>query len=248
MRLIPLEVGRLETAMRIITGDDTTATFPIPSWLIEHPQGLVLFDTGLHRELQHDVTRIGRSAKAFRPDFPPGEELTARLTAVGVRPADITHIVFSHLHFDHAGGTAEIPDARIVVQTAEWAAGHDASLVDNGTYNPDDFDHGHAVQTIDGVHDLFGDGRIVCVPTPGHTPGHQALRVALDSGPVVLTGDCIYFEEMLDRMIVPRFGHDATQQLASMAELRRMRDDEGCRLFYGHDLAQLRSLPAGWLR
>lgn len=246
MELIPLEIGRIEAALRVITGDDGTVTLPIPSWLITHPDGLVLFDTGMHVELQTDLSRIGRSAKAFQPDFKPGEELTARLEARGVRPSDISHMVFSHLHFDHAGGTPEIPDARIVIQRAEWEAGHDSEAIEAGVYNPDDYDHGHDVEAVDGPHDVFGDGRLVCIPTPGHTAGHQSLRVELDSGPVVLTGDCVYFEEMLDDMLVPRFGHDTDRQKESMVELARLRDD-GCRLIYGHDVEQFRSLPTDGL-
>lgn len=247
MRIVPLEIGRLDASLAIITGEEATATLPIPSWLIEHPKGLVLFDAGLHRDLQRSSDRLGRAAANFAPDFLPGEELTARLAAIGVRPGDITHIVFSHLHFDHAGGTAEIPDARIVIQTAEWQAGHDRRQIERGTYNPADFDLGHAVEQLDGLHDLFGDASIVCIPTPGHTPGHQALRVELESGPIVLTGDCIYFERMLDDMIVPRFGFDTDLQRRSMIELQRLREREGCRLVYGHDLAQFRSLPAAGL-
>lgn len=243
MKLIPLEIGRLTASLTIITGEDDIATLPIPSWLIEHPQGLVLFDTGLHPDLQHSTDRIGRSARFFQPDFPAGEELGARLTAAGVRPSDITHIIFSHLHFDHVGGTAEIPDARIVVQGDEWTAGNDPRLIEKGAYMPDDYVLGHDVQTITGLHDLFGDGTVVCVPTPGHTIGHQSLRVELESGPVVLTGDCIYFDHMLAEMRVPNFGYDTDQQRASMLELQRLRDDEGCRLLYGHDVDQFRTLP-----
>ncbi len=243
MRLVPLRVGHLDSELRIITGDRGTIAFPIVSWLIEHPDGLVLFDTGMHRELQTDVTRLGRSAEFFRPDFSAGEEVSARLDQRDIRASDIDLMVFSHLHFDHAGGTEEIPDARIVVQEAEWLAGHDEALIEQGIYSPTDYDHGHDVEAVNGQHDLFGDGRLRCIPTPGHTVGHQSLRIELDSGPVVLTGDCIYFEQMLQEMTVPRFGHDLEKQRRSMAELAALRAD-GCRLLFGHDLAQLERFPA----
>ena len=217
---------------------------PIPSWLIDHPDGLCLFDTGMHLELQTTTERLGRSAKHFDPDFEPGEELAARLDARDIRPSDIDRVIFSHLHFDHVGGTVEVPDARIVVQQAEWDAGHDQRKVDLGIYNPDDYDCGHEVETVEGTHDVFGDGKVVCIPTPGHTAGHQSLRVELESGPVVLTGDCVYYEDMLDTMSTPQFGHDTDQQLASMRELIRLRDDEGCHLVFGHDEDQFRALPA----
>ncbi len=243
MRIIPLDVGKIDAKLKIITGEEGRVTLPITSWLIEHPKGLVLFDNGMHQGLQHDTTRLGRTAEAFTPDYHPGEEVSARLTGRDIRPSDIDLMIFSHLHFDHAGGTAEIPDARIIVNRAEWEAGHDSELIEGGVYDPVDYDHGHDVEQVDGSHDVFGDGSLICIPTPGHTPGHQALRVELESGPVVLTGDCVYFQRMLDEMLVPRFGHDTDQQRQSMVELARLRDD-GCKMLYGHDHQQLATLPA----
>ncbi len=247
MRIVPLEIGRLSSSDALVGGDGSgSAALPIPSWLIEHPDGLLLFDTGLHVELQHSTDRLGRSAATFDPDFPAGEELSARLAQHGVRPSDITHMIFSHLHFDHCGGTAEIPDARIVVQQSEWESGHIPKLIEYSVYNPDDFDLGHDRQLIDGEHDVFADGLVRCLPTPGHTKGHQSLMVELASGPVILTGDCIYTEPMLDNMAVPSFGYDTELQKDSMRALASMRDD-GCRLLFGHDEHQFRALPAGGL-
>jgi glyoxylase-like metal-dependent hydrolase (beta-lactamase superfamily II) len=246
MHLIPLEVGRIDMALRIVTGEDGTADLPITSWLIDHPDGLVLFDNGMHVGLQADTSRLGRNLSFLEPHYHPGEEVSARLADRGIQPSDIAVMVFSHLHFDHAGGTSQIPDARIVVNRAEWEAGRDPRLIEAGVYDPVDYDHGHDVQQVEDGHDVFGDGRLICVATPGHTAGHQALRVELDSGPVVLTGDCIYFERMLEEMLVPRFGHDTDEQRRSMSRLAAMRDD-GCRLLYGHDADQIASLPAGGL-
>ena len=163
MRLVPLEIGRVIAQRKIIDGGDGSMVFPVPSWLIEHPDGLVLFDTGMHRDLQDSFDRIGEATlAAFQPDFNHGEEVSARLDARSIRPSDVTHMVVSHLHFDHCGGTEEIPDARLVVQRAEWESAHDARMIDLGIYNPDDYDHGHDLDLIDGQHDIFGDGRIVC--------------------------------------------------------------------------------------
>ena len=242
MKLIPLEVGRIDAAARVVTGEDGTITLPIVSWLIEHPDGLVLFDNGMHTSLQHDVTRLGRTADAFRPIYEPGDEVSAKLADRGIRVSDVDLMIFSHLHFDHAGGTDQLPDARIVTQRAEWEAGQDSRLIEQGVYDPADYDHGHDVELVDGQHDVFGDGQVVCIPTPGHTVGHQSLRLELESGPVVLTGDCVYFEQMLDDMLVPRFGHDLEQQRESMRTLSALRES-GCRLLYGHDEPQLATLP-----
>lgn len=249
MRLVPLQIGQISMDMQRVTGEDNSRVFPVPSWLIEHSQGLVLFDTGMHIDLQTSNDRIGEAtAKTIRPDFSAGEELTARLAGRDIRTTDIDHIVLSHLHFDHAGGNEEIPDARVVVQRAEWESGHDQRMIDYGVYNPADYDHGHDVEQLDGEHDLFGDGRIVCLPTPGHTKGHQSLRLELDSGPVVLTGDCVYLESMLDDMIVPTMAGEKAQaqQRESMQYLAGLRD-QGCKLIYGHDAEQFKGLPSDGL-
>jgi N-acyl homoserine lactone hydrolase len=246
LTLVPLEIGRLDAQLLAITGADGAIVLPVPAWLIEHTDGLILFDTGMHPDLRHSADRIGELSRVFSPNLPDDEVLAARLDSHGIRPGDIELIVFSHLHFDHCGGTAEVPEARIVVQRDEWTEAHRAELIEAHVYNPADFDLGHEVQLIDGPHDLFGDGRVTCVPTPGHTAGHQSLRVDLDSGPVVLTADCVYFERFLDEMIVPRFGHDLDRQRRSMRELAAMRDD-GCRLLFGHDRTQFASLPTDGL-
>jgi N-acyl homoserine lactone hydrolase len=128
----------------------------------------------LHQELRHSTERLRGAFSSSVIELPSGAELTARLTSVGVRPSDVTTLVLSHLHFDHCGGTAELPEARIVVQRQEWDAGHHPGLVAAGLYNPEDFDVGHDRLLIDGPHDVFGDGRVVCLPTPGHTKGHQS--------------------------------------------------------------------------
>ncbi|HKE77006.1 MAG TPA: N-acyl homoserine lactonase family protein [Acidimicrobiales bacterium] len=246
VRLIPLEVGRIDADLDELLGLPGRRLLPVPSWLVEHPRGVVLFDTGLHPELRTSLDRLRGLMQTSTIEMPDGADLTGRLAAAGFRPEDVDLAIFSHLHFDHCGGTAELPNARLVAQGVEWEAAHHPRLVEAGVYNPDDFDLGHDRHLVEGEHDVFGDGRVVCLPTPGHTKGHQALRVELDSGPVVLTGDCVYFAAMLEEMRVPRLTYNAELQLESMAALARLRDD-GCRLLFGHDLAQFGALPTDGL-
>lgn len=245
LRIIPLECGWLKTAAASVVSDaEGVAELPIPSWLVLHPSGqTLLFDTGLHRDVQQGVAaRYPKMARSFEARFDAGEEVSARLHEVDIDPDDVDKIVFSHLHFDHCGGTELVPNAQIIVQQAEWKSGHHPKLIEHEVYDPADFDLGHDVLQITGEHDVFGDGSVLCVPTPGHTAGHQSLRVNLASGPVVLTGDCVYWEAVLDAMLLPPFGFDHELQLASMRHLRSLRDD-GCQLLYGHDNAQWAALP-----
>jgi glyoxylase-like metal-dependent hydrolase (beta-lactamase superfamily II) len=123
VKIQPMVCGWLETAAAgILAKKPGRFKLPIPSYLIEHPKGRAVFDTGLHRELQRETGRLGPLAKAFTVQFQAGEELAARLTACGVDPARIDYMINSHLHFDHVGGNADLPNAKMVVQRREWDA------------------------------------------------------------------------------------------------------------------------------
>ena len=244
----PLNCGTL-TAPRssfVRGADDDELSVPVPSWLIRHPDGIVLFDTGMHEDLSRPSELLDQVSLFFQVGCNSTNLVSARLQAAGVDPADVDVVIASHLHFDHIGGLSQLPEARLVVHADEWAAGFDDELASTNALSRADFDLGHDVVTVEGEHDLFGDGRVVTIPTPGHTPGHQSLRVRTD-GPdgereVVLCGDCAYFESTLAGGALPPFGHDAEAQAASIARLRAMRD-EGALVIPGHDPLTFRTLP-----
>jgi len=245
VKLFAFTCGWLTSALsNFIEGESGEIRVPVPVFLIEHPKGKVLFDSGLHPHTQKDPRgRLGDFlAETFRVEFQQGEEVAARLRALGVDPGDISHVVASHLHFDHAGGLGSIANARLVVQKREWAAGQDPDLAKRNGFAAHDYDLGHARLEVSGEHDLFGDGRVVCVPTYGHTPGHQSLRVRLDSGDVVLTADACYLRTTLEALRLPRFVYDRDMHLESLRLLRRLRD-QGARVVFGHDPEQWVSVP-----
>ena len=161
----------------LMEGGEGDITVPIPVFLIEHPKGRVLFDTGLHPDCQHDPAgQLGpRLAGLFRIGFQPGEEVSARLETIDRDPGKIDLIINSHFHFDHVGGNALIPNATTLVQRREWDAGMDPDIAAKRGFNPRDFDLGHKLRLVDGEHDVFGDGSVVCLPTFGHTPGSGEL-------------------------------------------------------------------------
>jgi N-acyl homoserine lactone hydrolase len=246
MKLFALTCGWLSGDLGLFfAGESGKIRIPVPAFLIDHPKGKVLFDSGMHPDAGRDPA--GRLlpviAKLFGVELAEGEDVASRLAAIGVDPAAIDLLVTSHLHFDHTGGHATIPNARLVVQRAEWQAGHDADLSARNGFDPRDYDCGHEVLELSGEHDLFGDGRVVCLPTPGHTPGHQSLRVRLDGGgEVVLTADACYMRRTLETMHLPAVVHDPDLMRASLERLRAL-ERAGARIVYGHDPDLWKTIP-----
>ena len=237
LKLFALTCGHLIGDLGyLMEGGEGKTELPIPAYLIEHPKGMALFDTGMHPECQRDpAARIGqRIAGLFSFHFRPSEEISARLEAIDRDPARIDMIVNSHFHFDHVGGNALIPNATMLVQRREWDAGLDPDTAARHGYNARDFDLGHKLRLIDGEHDVFGDGSVVCLPTYGHTAGHQSLRLRLDSGNVVLAADACYFCRTLRERRLPRNVHDTAAMLASLDRLEAL-ERAGARIFFGHD-------------
>lgn len=228
-----------------LAGEPGQISIPVPSFLIEHPKGRVLFDTGIHPDTQTDLrARVGPAlADAFTVTYRPGEEVAARLEALEVAPESIDYIINSHLHWDHTGGNALIPNAKVVIQKPEWEAGHVDELIEANSYLPVDYDHGHQIMQIEGEHDLFGDGSVVTVPTYGHTPGHQSLKVKLASGAeVVMAADACYMRKTLEDLHLPTIFTDAEQMTESLKRLRRLQA-AGARIVYGHDPDFWSSVP-----
>jgi len=244
VRLYAMTCGWLSADVSIMLGRATgRIRFPIPVYLIDHPKGRVLFDTGMHPATQSDPHgRLGKLADFFQVEFRPGEEITARLAQLDIDAGSIDYVVNSHLHFDHTGGNVLIPNARVVIQRREWEAGRLPELMQANSYNPRDYDLGHLVMQVDGAHDLFGDGTVVTIPTHGHTPGHQSLRVSLPSGEIVLAADACYFKRTLEELHLPKLVHDRSQMIESLLTLRRLRA-AGARIFYGHDPEFWRDIP-----
>jgi glyoxylase-like metal-dependent hydrolase (beta-lactamase superfamily II) len=223
-----------------LEGEPGMMRYPVPGFLCEHAGGLVLFDTGLHPDLATSRDRLRLIAGLFTIEMGPEHTVTAQLGARGFDPGDVDLAVLSHLHFDHTGGTAELTNARIVVQRAEWEAAHDPRVVKLGSSDPTTFDIGREVQLLDGGHDLFGDGSLEVVPTIGHTPGHQSLLVNRD---LMLVADACYLADALARDHHPELAWDRAEQAATFAALRAAEAD-GVRLVYSHDVDQWHSLPA----
>lgn len=204
---------------------------PVPSFLIDHPKGRALFDTGMGVRYRRDLADA-LPANKFGLEWFEGMEIAARLRAIDVDPASINWIINSHCHIDHCGGNATIPNATVILQSRELAAARNSE--EPMLYDPTDFDTGHPILAIDGEHDLFGDGSVRIIPTYGHTDGHQSVIVKLAGGEVLLAGDCCYTERNLDLMVLQTAVVDADQGMATMERLASLRR-QGTRIIFGHD-------------
>lgn len=215
---------------------------PIPAFLVTHPAGNVLFDTGLHRDLLDPAsTRLGVLAKYMSVSFSPEEHILPRLAAVGLMPRDIAIIVNSHLHFDHVGGNDAFPEAKVVLQRSEWAAARDPALIPRLGYIPDDYARSNVV-CVDGEQDLYGDGALTLIPTGGHTPGHQSLLVRIGERRILLVGDACYLCENLERRMVPRTSFNVAEALHALDHLTHLRR-QGVEIIIGHDPQQWQLVP-----
>ncbi|MGD9536801.1 MAG: N-acyl homoserine lactonase family protein [Alphaproteobacteria bacterium] len=245
LKLYAMTCGWINGEMNnFLAGEPGRISIPVPSYLIEHPKGRVLFDTGMHPATQTDLRgRAGdRTANAFTVTFHAGEEIKGRLESLDIAPSSINYIINSHLHWDHTGGNELIPDAKVVIQKREWEAGQVPELIEANSFNPVDYRLGHQVMQIDGEHDLFGDGSVVIIPSYGHTPGHQSLKVRTGSGEIVLTADACYMRRTLEELHLPTIYHDAAQMLETLKMFRRLRAG-GARIFVGHDPAFWQDVP-----
>ena len=238
-RVSMLNVGWLTSAKGIWRRDepfDELIRFPIPAYLIEIGDERILVDTGLHPDAARNAQAHYETTAldAFTLEQPAG--LTDQLDV-----RTLTKVILTHLHFDHAGGLALLPaDVPVVLQQREWEAGRDAEAIRRNFYRPRDYAHIDAqVVLVDGDHDLLGDGSIELLLTPGHTPGHQSIRV----GPrLVLGGDVTHYASGLDDHRFPMFADDHAAQAASADRLKALRD-AGATVRPGHDPAVLTAGP-----
>jgi N-acyl homoserine lactone hydrolase len=214
---------------------------PVPSFLIDHPKGRALFDTGMGERYRR-TAETALPANKFGLQWFEGMEIAARLRAIDVDPASINWIINSHLHIDHCGGNASLPNATIIVQSRELAAAQ--ATEEAGLYEAKDFATGQPIKAIDGEHDLFGDGSVRIIPTHGHTPGHQSVIVKLPKGDILLAGDCCYTERNLDLMALQGAMADKEAGWASMRYLAKQRD-AGTRILFGHDGLQWAGIREG---
>jgi glyoxylase-like metal-dependent hydrolase (beta-lactamase superfamily II) len=199
-------------------------------YLIKHSRGWFLWDTGITDDVATMPNGLVPSdPKAVTWHRP--KTLAGQLDQLGVKPSDIKAMAISHTHPDHIGNVEMFPSAMLYVQKAEYEW--------PGANNAPRFKPEHPVTELEGDRDVFGDGSLIILSTPGHTPGHQSLLVRLPkTGPVILSGDAVHFKSNWENRGVPvnNFSKDLT--LASMQKLSDTLTKEKAQLWINHDKAQ----------
>jgi N-acyl homoserine lactone hydrolase len=203
-------------------------------YLLKHAQGWMMWDTGV-------ADAIAAMPDGQKPADPKAthwyrpKTLASQLEALGVKPSDIKFVAVSHSHPDHIGNVEMFPQSMLLVQKAEyeWPGANNAPR-----FKPD-----HPVTKLEGDKDVFGDGSVTIISTPGHTPGHQSLLVKLpNSGALVLSGDAAHFKSNWDNRRVPVINTDQEQTKTSMERIAGILAKEKATLWINHDKAQRDSL------
>jgi glyoxylase-like metal-dependent hydrolase (beta-lactamase superfamily II) len=220
--------------------DGKPGTVAAPCFLIRHPKGTLLWDAGLGDKLVENKGGGGESA--ITPIVTV--TLSDQLKALGLSASDVTHLAFSHMHFDHTGNANSFPGAIWLLNQAElnWAAGKPTPF----GVAPDSFSsYKNAKQVmITGDHDVFGDGTVRILKSPGHTPGHQVLALQLKkAGTVVLSGDLYHLRDNRKYKRIAGINTDRADTLASFDRIEKIVSNKKARFVIQHDPNDFKALP-----
>ena len=214
----------LNDASSFTPGAAGPGSLAVTCYLMKHGQSWVLFDTGLG----DPIIDMPGGQKSPAGVWTVKKTLTAQLAEVGLKPADVTHLVLSHSHPDHVGNLALFASSTLVVQKAEYDWKDPLGM---SRFKPE-----QKAITPAGDHDLFGDGSVTLVSTPGHSPGHQNLLVRLaKTGAVMLTGDSVHTRANWDSKRVPERNFSVPQSLASLEKMAAVLKENNAQLWIGHE-------------
>ena len=225
--------------------------FSSTCWLIQRGNQWLLWDTGVPESALNNPDGWSTLPKLIV--YHLDKTITDQLAAVGLKVGDIAYVAISHTHGDHIGNMLLFQNSTVLMQRAEyeWISSPDGpndnvnqlkALARNLLGTP------KHLQLLNGDTDVFGDGSVTLVSTPGHTPGHQSLLVHLrNSGFIILSGDVVHSEENFEDNIVPSLNTDKAASIASMDRVRKMIATYKAKLFINHDKAEsdaLKLIPA----
>jgi N-acyl homoserine lactone hydrolase len=210
---------------------DLKVQFVFSCYLIKHGDEYMLWDTG------HAMTA---------PNVAPKVSLVDYLAKIDVKPDQIKYVGISHYHADHTGQIASFPKAILLIGAREWEAISAPKPAEGVNFKPfESWIKGESKvepQSID--KDVFGDGTVIVLRTPGHTPGHSSLLVKLAGmGAVILVGDAVHFHENYESVGVPMFNFDRAQSVASIERIKKLAGTQKATVIIQHDARDVEKLP-----
>jgi len=258
LRLYIFDCGKLKIADTTVYGFTpsqlATAEMAVPCFLIAHPKGTLMWDTGV---IPDSAVTPGKGVTKPAPaSVNPSvatviKPLKAQLAEVGYAPADITYLALSHCHWDHTANANDFAGATWLVRQQERDAMFSQPPAFARCLTPETFGALQKSKTVilkDDEYDVFGDGTVILKSAPGHTPGHQVLFLKLPkTGPIVLSGDLYHYPEERAQHQVPKTDFNREQTAASRATIEAFLKKTGAQLWIQHDLtanAKLKKAPA----
>ncbi|GAB5525528.1 MAG: N-acyl homoserine lactonase family protein [Roseivirga sp.] len=210
--------------------------FTNTAFLIRHPKGDLIWDTGFADSVVNHP--IGDVTSPYYSTME--KSLISQLNGIGVSPAEVEYMAVSHKHPDHSGNMSLFSESTIILQKAEYSALFESDapgILLNGLFD-------NKFIKLDGEHDVFGDGSVLIIPTPGHTQGHQVLYVDLpETGPIVLSGDLWLFNTGIKSQSIPLFNEDSSQTSASWEKINSLLENKKAILWVQHDMDQMMKIP-----
>lgn len=244
-RLVALDGARLtlDRADMLDGASPGPVELVVPSFLVEHDRGLVLIDTGLAPEAADDPVAAYGVELGAKVSMTPEQRLDRQLELAGVAPGDVTHVVVSHVHFDHTGGLRHVPQARFLLGAGDRGAvdGSDPDVAALARTEDIDPVRGADWTFLHGDHDVFGDGALVVLAMPGHTPGSTSVLVRLPDGPLLLSCDAAHLHEALERPAPMAADTVRADALASLQRLIGLAETHDAPVWVTHD-------PQDWER
>ena len=202
-----------------------------PIFLIQHPKGLLLWDSGLPDSYINQPEGID----AWIFNLKMKTTVLSQLNSIGITPDDIDYFALSHCHNDHTGNAHYFLKSTLIIQEKEYQyAFHSYPL----PYNYSEYEgfKNRNIKQLKGDFDLFGDGAIQFISTPGHTPGHQSLLVNLsETGYILISGDVSYYQKNYDNNGIPSFNYNPEQSLASIKRVKLLEQKYNAKLWIQHD-------------
>ena len=231
-------------------------TIPISMWIIDHPKGLVVFDTGNNVAVSDGNCKSYWSAgfcDMLKPSQKREDVIDAQLKKLGYSTDNVKVLITSHTHLDHAGNMAMFPKAIHVIQKKELYQGWWPEKFQGrsgGAFILEDLAKTREFNylELEGDYDLFGDGSILVLTTPGHTLGHQSLKVKLASGnKMIMSQDAIWMQENLDGYPAG-LNYSVKDYSNSVNRLKFMQDLEGAKIYFAHDQDQFAQGGNKWYK